>query len=196
MGAGRLVPLHLGKWFEKVLECSWEKQVISHNKSKSFTCGLFSITIWGFSPMVNLRSWHYARMKVLIMMMKMIKVNFRRPLVRRKHLICSGDNLMRWSWSGNSHRLMLIIWEMSALYFFWRNSDLMAMISLIWIFSVFWWWWWEWEWWLWKPPEVGSRPLLLFSIEDLVGERETGRDFKNHLVYRHLLVLVIIWTFF
>ena len=33
--------------------------------------------------MVNLRSWHYARMKVLIMMMKMIKVNFRRPLVRR-----------------------------------------------------------------------------------------------------------------
>ena len=128
--------------------------------------------------------------------MKMIKVNFRRPLVRRKHLICFGDNLMRWSWSGNSHRLMLIIWEMSALSFFWRNSDLMAMISLIWIFSVFWWWWWEWEWWLWKPPEVGSRPLLLFSIEDLVGERETGRDFKNHLVYRHLLVLVIIWTFF
>ena len=36
--------------------------------------------------MVNLRSWHYARMKVLILtlilMMKMIKVNFRRPLVR------------------------------------------------------------------------------------------------------------------
>ena len=149
--------------------------------------------------MVNLRSWHYARMKVLILtlilMMKMIKVNFRMPLVRGKHLICSGDNLMRWSWSGNSHRLMLIIWEMSALYFFWRNSDLMAMISLIWIFSVFWWWWWWW-WWLWKPPEVGSRPLLLFSIEDLVGERETGRDFKNHLVYRHLLVLVIIQTFF
>ena len=37
-----------------------------------------------------------------------------------------------------------------------------------------------------EPSEVGSLPLLPLSIVDLVRQGEARRDFKNHLIFRHL----------